>query len=239
VTVVPLPRTADSHHGPNADHVPRTIGDGRDCDRGGAMLLVLLFTVLLTTLGTGLVAVANTERVAANHLRTGVELGYVADAMAAHVVSELSARSQWTTALCCQDRSVLTDPTLAPRTSWGEILDFSTLTTGLRTQADAAITAGANAPRWQLYAWAPADRLLGPVRMPAYVAAWVADDAGDGDADAVTDGNGTVLVLARAFGPVGLRRDVRLVLTRQSLNTSETGTAGAGRARIASWREVQ
>ena len=205
-------------------------------DDGGAMLLVLLFLGLLTTLGTGLVAVANTERVAANNLRAGVEFGLVADAMAVQVVTELSARSQWKTALCCQDRSALVDTTLAPRAPWGEVLDLVAYTADLRTQADAAISADANTPRWQLFAWSPVDRLIGPARMPAYLVAWVADDAGDADSDGGADRNGVILVLVRAFGPDRFRREIRVVLARTQQDAPETGAA---RARIASWREVQ
>jgi len=92
---------------------------------------------------------------------------------------------------------------------------------------------GLNNPRWRLFAWGPAERLVGD-GVAGYVAVWVADDPEEQDDDPSTDGGaeggrGVLLVTAQAFGPGGIRCTVEVAVGRKPLLTT----------RILAWSAVR
>jgi len=200
-------------------------------ERGSVVLLVLVFMVLATALGTGLTALAVTERLAADNYRVGTETAGAADAAAEFVTRELGARPEWTTALCCGNRSVLADGTRVPVLPSGDVVDLDRETTSLQSQTDAESGTLVNREQWQLFAWGPLERLAGPVPQRAlpYAVVWIADDRGESDGNPFSDANGLVVVRAQARGARGTIRTLERVLRR-----------GSGPAPdIISWREIR
>jgi hypothetical protein len=187
--------------------------------------------VLLTGLGTGLTAIANTERLAADNFRAGIETTYAADVAAALVVRELEARAEWTTAICCDNRSTLVDATRTPTLPSGDVVDLDRLTANLQRQTDTETGAGAAREQWRPFAWGPLERVAGGTsgRALPYAMVWVADDRGETDGDPATDSNGTVVVRVRTSGARGSMRDIEQVLRR----------GPDARVEVLSWREVR
>jgi hypothetical protein len=65
--------------------------------------------------------------------------------------------------------------------------------------------------------------------------AWIADDPADADGDPQVDGNGVVLVHARARGAQGAQRDVFVTLGRGC----DSGMCDDdARVRVVAWREL-
>jgi hypothetical protein len=193
-------------------------------DRGGALVLVLLFMALLTSLGAGLVTIASTEQLAADNYRTGVETTYASDAAAAFVARELMARPEWTTALCCDNHSSLADGTRNPRLPSGEAIDLDAETRRVQKKTDTEAGGSARPTRWRLFAWGPLERIVGasPHRLLPYAIAWIADDRSDADDDPLTDANGTIVVRVQVRGLRGAVRTVEHVLRRVSSDSSES-----------------
>lgn len=199
-------------------------------ERGSVVLLVLVFMVLATALGTGLTTLAVTERLAADNYRVGMETTYAAGMAAEFVTRELSARPEWTTALCCGNRSAFADGSRAVILPSGESADLDRETTVLQRMTDAESGPLVAREQWQLFAWGPLERLAGsvPERRLPYAIAWVADDRGETDGDAFNDANGVIVVRAQARGARGTIRTVERVLKR-----------GAGPVEVISSREIR
>jgi hypothetical protein len=185
-------------------------------ERGSIVLLVLLFMVLATALGTGLTTLAVTERLAADNYRAGVEASYAADAAGEFVTRELGARPEWTSALCCGNRSAFADGTRAIVLPSGDLVDLDRETTKLQSQTDAESGSLVAREQWQLFAWGPLERLAGivPERRLPYAIVWIADDRGETDGNAFSDANGLVVLRAQARGARGTSRTVERVLKR-------------------------
>ncbi len=202
----------------------RRLGD----ERGTALILMMLITMLLLALGTMLALTAATETAVAAHHRDGIEALHAADAAVAWAAHDLARTGDWTAVLSGGVVSSWFDGAPGPRRlADGTTLDLVALTNELRCGvpvacSDAAMDAvsaarpwGRNNPRWRVFAHGPATGLPG-VDGRSYVVVWVGDDPSETDGDphrdggvsgddgAGTSGNpglGTLLVIAHAYGP--------------------------------------
>jgi hypothetical protein len=203
-------------------------------DRGSAVIIALVATVLLAALGQGLVLLTNTDQAIAANAHAGVETLYAADAAVACVVSELRRTSRWSDLLGGSVRSSFIDGTRTPTLPSGGTVDLDALTSAMQAESRATDPWGPNNPVWRLVAYGPLDRLAATLRSRAYVAVWVADDPSETDGDATVDSNGVLTVRAQAFGPNRSARTISVTIG---------GTVGEGgeqaRPRVLSWREVR
>lgn len=203
-------------------------------ERGSAVVIALVATVLLAALGQGLVLLTGTEQAIAANTHAGVETLYAADAAIALVVPELRRTPAWTDLLTGAARSAFVDGTRTPTLPSGSTIDLDAMTSAMQARSQASDPWGPNNPVWRLYAYGPLARLDPAMRSRAYVAVWVADDPADTDGDATVDSNRVLSVLAEAFGT---NRSVR----RISVTIGGAGRAGGeqARPRVLSWREVR
>jgi hypothetical protein len=181
-----------------------------------ALVLVLLTTSFVGVLGGGLVLLASTELLISSHFRETVQVRSAAAAAAELVVTDLAAMADWTPALSGGVRAGFVDVTEAPTLVDGTVLDLVAETTSLQARSDARGGWGADRPRWALFAFGPASRLL-PSGHPLgslYLIVWIADDGGDGDGDPAVDVNGIVQMTADAVGPRGRRQSVTALYGR-------------------------
>jgi len=194
-------------------------------DRGSALIIVLLASVLLTSLGIGLVMLSNTEGTIAANFRAGNETLYTADAAVERVVQDLLMIPRWNDVLTGTVKSAFVDDSLTPTTPYGERLNLTALTSDLQTETTATDPWGANNPQWRLFAYGPMSEMLGsvPLDSQTYIAVWVADDPAEIDNDPGADVNGVVTVLAQAFGPHGTHRSVEVTLAKTDSREIERG----------------
>jgi len=175
-------------------------------DRGAAMILALMATLLLAGLGLCLTLVGDTEQRIAYNFEKGEELSYAVDAAIERAAADLAQTPSWDLVLAGGIRCSFADATRRPVGPSGAILDLDALTAELQASTNGAAF-GANTPVWRLYAWGPLTAMAatstggGP-----YLAVWVADDLSEVDGDAADDSNSTVMIHAAAFGPANARR---------------------------------
>jgi hypothetical protein len=203
-------------------------------DRGSAVVIALVATVLLAALGQGLVLLTSTEQAIAGNAHAGVETLYAADAAIACVLPELRQAPHWSDVLNGATRSAFVDGTRTPTLPSGDTVDLDALTNALQARSQASDPWGSNNPVWRLYAYGPLDRLAGTMRSRAYVAVWVADDPAETDGDATADSNRVLMMLAEAFGPNRTARSISV-----TIGAPDREGAGQGRPRVLSWREVR
>ncbi|MEO7189647.1 MAG: hypothetical protein ABI051_01175 [Vicinamibacterales bacterium] len=194
-------------------------------DRGSALVIALLATVLLTSLGIGLVMLSNTEGAIAANYRAGGETLYAADAAVERVVQDLLMVPRWNDVLSGAVTSAFVDDTLTPTTPYGEVLNLTSLTADLQAQTDATDPWALNNPHWRLFAYGPLSEMLsgGALQSSTYVAVWVADDPSETDDNAAADVNGVITAMAQAFGPHGTRRAVEITLAKTDSRELERG----------------
>ncbi len=121
-------------------------------ERGSALLVTLLTTVLMAGLAGGLATTVMTEEaIEANHRRAVAGL-HAADAMLARAVSEVAGRPHWQSLLDGTVRSALRVGPAVRTLADGSLVDLGRVTNGLQRELDRA--RGDGAPRWRLYAWA-------------------------------------------------------------------------------------
>jgi hypothetical protein len=181
-------------------------------ERGSALLVTLLTTVLMAGLAGGLaITVMTEEAIEANHRRAVAGL-YAADAMLARAVSEVAGRPRWQSLLDGTVPSALRVGPAVRTLADGSSVDLARVTKALQRELDRA--RGDGVPRWRLYAWgwrgdlvtgSSHDRLL-------LVAAWVRGGIGGGAPR--DDAEERIVVRAAAFGPFGTRRAVEAALGR-------------------------
>ena len=200
------------------------LASARD-DRGSALIVVLLATVLLTSLGVGLVMLSNTEGAIAANFRAGNETLYTADAAVERVVQDLLMVPRWNEVLTGAVKSAFIDNSLTPTTPSGERLNLTLLTADLQAETTVSDPWGANNPQWRLFAYGPMSDMLGTVSLESatYIAVWVADDPAETDDDPTADVNGVLTVMAQAFGPHGTRRAVEVTLAKTDSREIERG----------------
>ncbi len=183
-------------------------------DRGAALILALLVTMMLAGAGVSLVVVGDTERRVAANYREAQQVVYAADSAMERTIAELSALPDWSAVLAGGVTSWFADGTRRPRLPSGRTLDLDALTQTLQAGSNAGGTFGANTPVWRLFAWGPLSGLTTSVLSSGYLATWVADDPADADNDPMADGNGRLSIHAEAFGFGQSRRAVEAIVER-------------------------
>jgi hypothetical protein len=186
------------------------------------VMLMLLLTACVASLGGGLAVVAHTEsRIASAHLRS-VQTAYAAEAAARLAID--AVRQSPSSAYWPSDGTVpiLSGGARLMAIAPGETVDLDRRTAELNADATRQWPMGADTPRWRLAGWG-----LMP-GMPAYrrVAVWIADDVIDGDGNPGEDWNGMLMIHAEAFGLWGAAHVVTAHLKRE-----------IGGVRTISWRE--
>ena len=197
----------------------------RKNDQGSALVIALLATVLLTTLGIGLVMLSNTEGAIASNYRAGSEMLYGADAAVERVVQDLLLVPRWNDILNGSLQSGFVDASTTPTAPFGGQLDLAALTADIQTQSDATAPWGPNNPQWRLFAYGPLSSMggLGSIQSQSYVAVWIADDPSEIDNNNQADTNGVVTVLAQAYGANGTIRAVEVTVTKTDASEIERG----------------
>ena len=200
----------------------------RAAERGSAVLVALLVTLVLNAIGLGLLTMVDVERrIAMNH-REAAELSEAASAAAESAVGELSRAASFSDALSGQFSSFFRDGSLTPVTPSLFTLDLTAETARLQSTTDAEYRRGADNPRWRLFSYLSFANLSRTTAPREYLVSWVADDPSEADSDPAVDTNNVILVRARAIGRARAHRDVEVALSGAN-----------GRLILLSWREVR
>jgi hypothetical protein len=199
-------------------------------ERGAALIITLLATMLLVALGMGLVMVTNTETVISANFKNASEALYAADAGLDRAVQDLLLVPDWNRILdqTAPYRSSFIDGTGCTGTvsmSGGGTLNLSSLNNALNAETAAANLWGANNPVWRPYACGHLTGLVPTqtVDSSLYVGVWVADDPSEQDGNPYADSNGVVTLHAEAFGPMGSHKVVEVTVARTSSTEIERG----------------
>jgi len=194
-------------------------------DQGSALIIALVATVLLTSLGIGLIMLSDTETAISNNFRAGNETLYAADAAVERVVQDLLLVPRWNDVLTGVARSSFVDHTLTPTTSFGTTLNLTAMTTEVQTQSDATAPWGLNNPQWHLFAYGPLSDMLGEgsIQSNSYIAVWISDDPSEIDNNPSADANGVLTVFAQALGPNGTIRAVEVTIAKTDSTEIERG----------------
>jgi hypothetical protein len=205
-------------------------------ERGAALIMAVLIAMLLTALGTVLLALTTTETALSASYRHVQEARYGAEMALELAIADLSTTPDWSVVLAAppgNQVSRFNDATLTPRAPDGRLLDLMTLTIARQRASDARDgpdRLGTNSPQWCLYLHTGMTETLPPgsPRVPLYLIVWVADDAMDGDGDATVDTNQTLLIHAEAHGAGASRRTIESAVVKRG-----------GTVRRVTWREFQ
>jgi hypothetical protein len=194
-------------------------------EEGSALIIALVSTVLLTSLGLGLVMLTDTEGAIASNYRAGNESLYAADAAVERVMQDVLLVPRWNDILSGAVKSSFVDGTLTPTLPSGWPADLTAMTNELQSQSDATAPWAANNPVWRLFAYGPMADLLGTgtVQSGAYLAVWVADDPAETDDNPAVDSNGVLTVYGQAIGQSGTIRAVEVTLAKTDTTEVERG----------------
>ena len=185
-------------------------------EHGIALVLVLLFVAFAGALAGVLVLVSAGESLVASHAARAGQAQAAATAIVELVALDLQGTANWDLALSGAVTSHLNNPAGCPTGPSGLALNLAAATATVQARSDAVAAWGADRPVWRLFASGP---LAGLAQLPAphaglCLAAWVADDGGDGDGDPARDTNGIVQVWGEARGPDGTKRAVTAAFAR-------------------------
>ena len=194
-------------------------------DRGSALIIALLATLLLSSLGLGLLMISDTETSISSNYRAGNETLYAADAAIERVTQDILLVARWNDMLSGAMQSAFVDDTLTPTMPSGEPLNLTTATAELQAQSNASSPWGANNPQWRLFAYGPLSQMLGTGSLPngTYVAVWIADDPAETDGNPSMDSNGVLTVFAQAYGLHGTQRAVEVTVGKTDSSEIERG----------------
>ena len=217
-------------------------------ERGAALVTALMAMLLLSALGLALVLTTTTETAISNNFRGAEEALYVADAAIERTMQDILTVPDWNNMLSGSVKSAFIDGVPGDRTlANGTILKLDEATNMANCGKVAACSAaemdavtedrpwGANNPRWQLYAYGPANDLVptGTLNSNMYVVVWVGDDPSDNDNNPLVDGNaqtnpgtGVITLRAEAFGPGGAHKVIEVTLARTDSTEIERGYTG-------------
>ena len=217
-------------------------------ERGIALLIALMSTLLLTALGLALVMTTMTETMITANYRDGGEAMYAADAGVERVMQDLLTVPDWNRILSGALQSPFIDgPPSGTRSlpGGGGTIDLTATTNLLNCNKTTTCTVSemntytderpwtTNNPRWQLFAYAPLDTIIdtGTITSSFYVVVWIADDQSENDDDPATDGGGStgagmLLMRAEAFGPQGGHSVIEVTIGRTDTTELERGYTG-------------
>ncbi len=218
-------------------------------ERGIALLIAIMSTLLLTALGMGLVLVTMTETMISANFRDGGEAMYAADAGVERVMQDLLTVPDWNRVLTGELQSSFIDgaPSGTRTLPDGSTIDLSAASNMLNCAKTTTCSVAEmntwslerpyemNNPRWQLYAYSPLSEIIdtGTILSPMYVAVWIADDPAEADDDPTTDtpsgagpGAGILLMRAESFGPSGSHSVIEVTIARTDTTELERGYTG-------------
>ena len=233
-------------------------------ERGVALVIALMATTLMLTLGCALVLLSSSETVIAANFRAAHEAAYAADAALERALADLRDVPDWTMVLGGGVRSPFVDGAASGvrRLIDGSSIDLDQVTNLANCQKPTACTAaeiaaattdrpwGANNPRWTLFAYGPLADSLGPglVRSSFYAIAFVGDDPSENDGDPAVDGftvggvpnpgQEILTIRAEAFGPRNAHRVVEATVKRFEAAAAPDEPLST-ELHVLSWRDVR
>jgi hypothetical protein len=194
-------------------------------ERGSAVIVALIATVLLSALGLGLIMMTNTEGAIASNYRSGSQTLYAADAAVERVMSDILLTPSWNDILSGATKSAFIDNSLTPTLPSGQAIDLTALTTEMQAASDASATWGPNNPQWRLFAYGPLSDMAANnlVNSSEYIVVWVSDDPSETDGDPSADTNGVLTLLSQAIGRHGSYRTVEVTVAKTDTTEVERG----------------
>ena len=244
---------------------PAAVVSDRDprSERGMALIVATMATLLMMALGTALMLMTTTEAKIARNYGSSLESLYAADAAAERAVDDLASIADWNSLLAGASASAFVDgPPTGARTladgrmlDLGEVLNMANCAKATACSAadmDAVTTErpwGPNNPRWQLFAYDKLNDMTptGTINSPFYVTVMVGDDPSENDNDPLHDGvptnpgTGVLAIRAEAWGPHGSHKAIELTVARAGASQVGGGAPpvpGQG-LRMLSWREIR
>lgn len=190
-------------------------------ERGSALVMTVLITMLVVGLGAALLLVTSLENTIEAHHREAHDARHAADAGVACAMAGLQGTADWSQALA---GAAVAPACLEPTPGWAAAIDIAALTAEVQAAADARYGGSPDRPSWTLWmsGGAPAAS-----RAPSTLAiAWVADDPHDEDGDPGGDANGRVKVRVAAIGHRGARVTVEALLFRDPAGTGDVVLIG-------------
>ena len=219
----------------------------RTSERGIALVVALMATLLLTALGIGLVMTTMTETTITTNYRDSGEALYAADAGVERVMQDLLTIPDWNRILTGSVQSAFVDgaPGGTRTLSDGQTLDLTAATNMLNCGKTGNCSVAemeawslerpytVNNPRWQLFAYSPLANIIetGTVLSGMYIAVWIADDPAETDGNPLADGGqpggrGVLMLRAEAFGPSGAHSVIEVTVARTDTTELERGYSG-------------
>ena len=222
---------------------------GRTGERGAALVVSLMATMLLSALGLALILTTTTETKITGNYTYAQEAMYAADAAIERTVQDVLTVPDWNNMLSGAQRSAFVDgsPSGSRTLPNGTVIDLgeatnmincAKLTSCSATEMNASTEDrpwGANNPRYQLFAYGPSNNFIetGTTNSPFYVIVWVADDPSENDDDPTKDGNadtnkgtGVITLRAEAWGGRGAHKVIEVTLMRTDSTEIERGYTG-------------
>ena len=187
------------------------------------LVMSMMALTLLTALAGAAVLGTITETAIAASYREGTETFYAAEAVTEFVIQDLAAAPDWEEIVNGKTFSSFVDGPIGVRRVGAVMLDLAAA-----TQDVIAATRGYDDDAaYRLYAHGRlADLAPGSGSgSPYYVVAWIAGLAEDG-----SEGQSTMRIVGRAYGPTGSRRSVVVSVIRPDSRSE---------LRIVSWHEVR
>jgi Tfp pilus assembly protein PilX len=218
-------------------------------ERGAALVVALMATMLLSALGLALILTTTTETKITGNYVHAQEAMYAADAAIERTVQDVLTVPDWNHMLKGTQRSAFVDgaPSGTRTLPNGAVIDLTEATNMINCGKLATCSTiemntttedrpwGTNNPRYQLFAYGPSNTFIetGTLNSPFYVIVWVADDPSDTDDDPTTDGNdannfgsGVILLRAEAWGGRGAHKVIEVTLMRTDSTEIERGYTG-------------
>ena len=216
-------------------------------ERGAALIVSLMAMLLLSALGLALVMTTMTETKIAGNYTASQEAMYAADAAIERAMQDVLTVADWNAMLSGSVKSAFVDGTPGNRTVSGltfnldeatNVMNCNHIATCSSSEMDAMTDDrpwGANNPRFQLYAYGPANNFIstGTLNSNFYLVVWVADDPSETDNLPLQDGNtftnpgtGVITMRAVAYGARGVSRMIDVTLSRTDSTEIERGYTG-------------
>lgn len=202
----------------------QTIRRRRD-ERGTALVIALMATLLLSALGMAVIMVSQTETMITANFNHAQEALYAADAGIERAVQDVLLAPRWDDVLGGTSTSGWIDGTTSPTLPDGTSLNLTSETARLQSETDTADLWGANDPIWRLYAYGPITGLLptDTINSLNYVVVWIGDDPSEIDNNPSADTNGVMTLHAEAFGPQGSKKVIEVTVARTTATEIERG----------------
>ena len=209
---------------PKAPGRPALLARARD-ERGVALIIALLATILLTALGVALVMYSNTETIITSNYRNAQQTLYAADAGVESTMQDLLLEADWNRVLSGAEHSGFFDGNTSVTLADGSTLNTETIRQEVQAQTARLHYWGQNDPVWNWYARGPAGDLMpnGGLNSDVYLLVFVGDDPSETDGDPARDTNGVLTLHVEAFGPGGSRKALEVTVTRTNNMEIERG----------------